>query len=141
MRLRRWALLAAAIGVVAIIFAVVAAGFGVQSGRNANVAKTRQAEAEQQTRRARAGELAASSLNEWAKTPPDPSLALLLAREAISATRSQDGYVLPNAAMVLDTSLRNAPPWRMNLPRRRHSGAGHIGAVYSAVLARTASWW
>ena len=94
------------------------------------MAETRQAEAEQQTRRARAGELAASSLNEWAKTAPDPSLALLLAREAISATRSQDGYVLPNAAMALDTSLRNAPPWRMNLPR-----PGHTGPVSSAVFS------
>ncbi len=143
-RLRQRARIAIGVGAVAIVFAIIAGWFGVQSGRNANLAETRQAEAqsnadlaatraiealdsanlaatreaeaiasqkqaEKQARRAKAGELAASSLNEWAKAAPDPSRALLLAIEAINVTRGQDGYVLANAAMALDSGIPQCP--------------------------------
>jgi WD40 repeat protein len=135
--LRRRAILAAGIGAAAIILAVFAGWFSIQSGRNANLAAMREAEAkanqttaEKQLRRARAGELAASALAEWTKAVPDPSLALLLAREAIEATRGQDHYVVANAARALDNGVRNAPPWQMNLPRHRHASS-----VFSAAFS------
>lgn len=71
--------------------------------------------AERATRRVKADELAASALLESGKQVPDPSLALILAREAVNITRSKDGYVTLNAGHALDEAVRTAPPWLRTL--------------------------
>lgn len=73
-------------------------------------------EAKAAARRARAGELAAKAQVEMAKQVPDPSIALLLAREAVNTTWTSDGYVQEDTSMALLRALETAPPWIMNLP-------------------------
>ena len=90
---------------------------------SAQEAREKQAQAEFQGRRSRAGEMAARAQNAVALYPNDPSLALLLAREAILTTWQQDGYVTPDAAQAAVEAVQSAPPWLMNWPQRRHAGA------------------
>ena len=52
-----------------------------------------------------------------------PMLALMLAQGAVSSTWKTDGYVFPNAETALSDAIAAAPPWRMNLQSRRHSGS------------------
>ena len=142
-RLRRWALLAAAIGVIALIFAAVAAGFGVQSGRNANVAErvkrrhSHQAEAEQQTRRARAGELAASSLNEWAKTRSG-SIPGVVASQRGDQRNSQPGWL---RSAKRGDGLRYQPPQRPPVAHEPAKTSPHMIRSPRRSSARMASWW
>lgn len=76
-------------------------------------------EAQQQARRAKAGELAAAAGREIAQPVFDPSLALLLAMRAVTMTQPSDGAIFVNAVTVLDTVVRQASPWRMTLPADR----------------------
>ena len=89
--------------------------------------------AQYQTRRAQAGELAAGAQVELSKPIYDPSLALLLARQAVLTTWPSDGYVAPSADSALQTAVVSAQRsgWRMNLPRHRHTGRGQVGGLQS----------
>jgi WD40 repeat protein len=89
--------------------------------------------AEREARRAKSSELAASALLELAKPVPDPSLPLILAREAVNMTRSRDGYVVLNAGHALDEAVRKAPPWLRTL-------VGHMGQIKSAVFSSDDQW-
>jgi hypothetical protein len=60
-------------------------------------------------------QLAANAEAELAKPVPDPSLALLLAKEAVAATRFSDGYVTINAYRSLTDAIHQVPPWQMTL--------------------------
>ncbi len=127
-RLRQRALIAVALAVIAVLAGIAAGGFGILSRQNAH-------RAEENARRASSGELAAEAQLEMAKNVPDPSLYLLLAQEAISATLPLDDYVTHNASRAIVDAIREAPPWVMNLPRQRHEG-GVNSAAYSPDGAR-----
>jgi WD40 repeat protein len=75
-------------------------------------------QAERSTRRARAGELTAHVQLELARPIYDPSLALLLALEAVAATWAHDGYVSPRADAALQDAISRAQVlgWVMTLP-------------------------
>lgn len=122
-RSRRKRLIAAtgAVIIAAIAF-TAAAWFGVDASRQSDNAKAKGIEAEKAARSAQAEGLVGHTRAELAKPIPDYSLALMLAQEAISSTWKIDGYVLPNAERVLSDTIAAAPPWRMNLPPRRHDG-------------------
>jgi len=109
----------------ALLFAIVAA---IGAGAFYKGARDAQTQAERDARRAKAGELATSALLELGKPVPDPSLALILAREAVTMTHSRDGYVVLNAGHALDEVVRQAPPWL-------HTLAGHTAWVASAVFS------
>lgn len=111
-----------AVAIAAIAFAA-AAWFGVDASRQRNVAVANAGEAEKAARRAQAEGLVGHTRAELAKPIPDYSLALMLAQEAVSSTWETDGYVLPNAETALSDAIAAAPPWRMNLPSRRHSNS------------------
>jgi WD40 repeat protein len=51
---------------------------------------------------------------------PDPSLALILARDSALMYRDQDGDVLDNSRNTLIAAVTSAPQWKLNLPRSRH---------------------
>jgi WD40 repeat protein len=93
-------------------------------------AERQQIAAQQNARRAKAGELAAAAQLEMAKPVPDPSISLLLAREAVSATWPVDGYVTDNASRAIVDAIQKAPPWVMNLPHDWYVGP-IISAAYS----------
>jgi WD40 repeat protein len=95
--------IAASIGLIVAIMALIFAGI-------------RTLDAEFQTRRVKASELAAEAQIEMAKAIPDPVLSLLLAKEAISATLTDDGYVLEKASKALLDAIEAAPPWVMDWP-------------------------
>ena len=67
--------------------------------------RTREGQGAARTRRAQAGELAAGAQVERAKPIYDPSLALLLARQAILTTWPADGYVAPSADSALQAAV------------------------------------
>ena len=147
-RLRRRAFLLAAIGVVAVLLAVTAGWFSVQSNRNealakenegkaqaaqavaesnASLAETREAEAqsertkaEAQARLAQSSELAAAALN---NLTTDPELSLLLADQAIEVT-----YTV-QAENALHQALQAS---RLLLTLRDHTGAVNAVAVSPA---------
>ena len=113
----------------------------------AEQAQIAQAKAEQAARRAHAGEMAANVQVELVKAVPDPSLALLLAIQAVTTTATADGGVLlPNAVRALDAAVRAAPPWRMTLSGHARGaravafspGSDHI---VSASWDQTATIW
>ena len=97
---------------------------------NAQEARTAKATAEKEARRARAGELAASAQLELAKPVYDPSLALLLASEAVNTTLESDGYVAANADNALQAGVEKAAAlgWRRTL-------RGHTDYVNSAAFS------
>jgi WD40 repeat protein len=87
-------------------------------------------EAQRQSRQSRAEQLAASTNAVIAdEIEPSGSLALLLAREAVLATEP-DGYTLINAEAALRNAIEAAPPWRLTLPRHRHT-APILAIAYS----------
>jgi hypothetical protein len=51
---------------------------------------------------------------------PDPSLALILARDSALMYMDQDGDVLDNSRNTLIAAVTSAPQWKLNLPRSRH---------------------
>lgn len=146
---RRIRALAVAAAIIAAL-AIIAAVFGITGQRQAQKAEataviakatavaekdradTQAKEAERTARRAQAGELAANAHVELAKSSFDPSLALLLARQAVLTTWPGDGYVAPFADTALQASIEHAQRlgWVMNLSRRRHSGPVN-SAAYS----------
>lgn len=71
-------------------------------------ARLRQAEAERQARSSQAGELAARGQIELGNPFYDPSLALLLARQAVLTTWPTDGYVVPAADSALQAAIDRA---------------------------------
>ena len=92
-------------------------------------ARDKQAQAERTARRARAGELAAYAQTELISPLPDISLALLLARIAVSTTLVTDGYSTPGASSSLVTAIDRAQYWRQTLPRHRHLATINTGAL------------
>ena len=104
----------------------------------AQYAHQAQSAAEQAARRAQAGEMAANVQVELVKPVPDPSLALLLALQAVTITAA-DVAVLPRALWALDAAVRAAPPWRRTL-------GGHAKGVRAVAFSPdserivTASW-
>ena len=109
--------------------AQTAATAEAEQRQSAEAAKIR---AEYQARRAKAGELAASAQLELARPAYDPSLALLLASEAVNTTWKTDGYVAPAADLALGDAVAQiqALGWRMNLLPH-----GDTGPVYSAAFS------
>jgi WD40 repeat protein len=85
-------------------------------------AEARRSEAEQTARRAQAGQLAAASQSAVVDFPNDPSLALLLAIRAVEVTQGADHYITGYADYALRNAVAFAPPYRLTLPRYRHSG-------------------
>ncbi len=79
-------------------------------------AEAAQMETERLKRYVLASDLAAKAKREIEKAVPDPSLALLLAQEAITVTWQEDGYVHPDALRGIVDVVAKAPPLRMNLP-------------------------
>ena len=71
-------------------------------------------------RRALARDLAKGSADAIGEGNHD--LALLLAEEAVNSTLAEDSYVHENAFEAMVASIKEAPPWLMNLPRQRHNG-------------------
>ena len=132
-RLRRRNRVLGAALVLAAVVAVVAGVLFVRA-RTAelNESKARQS-AEWQTRRARAGELAASAQVELSKPVYDPSLALLLAREAVKTTWLADDYVIPSADNTLYESVTTAKAfgWQMTLPTAPAQWWDHVGGLQS----------
>lgn len=87
------------------------------------IAVQAQATAEAAAQRAKAGELAGQALAELDLDANGPkALALVLARESVLTTWQNDGTVTDAAMFALNKSVREASPWLMNLPRRRHTG-------------------
>ena len=94
-------------------------------------ADERAAEAERQTRRATADNIAvqAQVLVQREKNAGDQ--ALILARNAVLATLTTDGYVTVNADAALRTAI-NSVAWRMTIPSANER---HYGAVHSATFS------
>jgi len=86
-----------------------------------------QAEAEREARRARAGELAVHT-QAVLDRGGDPSLALMLAREAVLITWQADGYVTVDADAALRDAVDTAPPWLLTLK-------GHTRSVNRAIFS------
>lgn len=145
--LRRRAVWLTGVGLVAVLLAMAAGGFGWQSSQNAEQAilaeqtaearrqqaETAQAEAvaaQQETareaRRARASQLAAQA-RLVLENDEDPSgtLPLLLAREAILTTLTEDGYFTPEA----DAALRQVVD---SVPVLLQTFSGHTDRVVTA---------
>ena len=96
-----------------------------------NVARQKQNEAEREARHAQAGELAVHAQNAIANNRDDPSLALLLAIDAVEVTwRAPEKSVTVNAYKVLIDAVDKAPPYVMTLPRHRHTDSV-TSAAYS----------
>jgi hypothetical protein len=113
--------------------AIAAADARATAQAHAEAAATQEAvarkDAERQARRARAGELTIYARDAIAGDKNDPSLALLLAHQAVETTWKEDGYVLVNADSALRDAIDAAPPYRMTLPRYRHGGTVQSAAV------------
>ena len=99
---------------MALILSLVALGVAVRF-----LVSTRETSArvEYQSRRTKADDLAAAARLELSKSIYDPSLALLLAEEAISTTWETDGYVTISADVALREAVATVEPlgWYMNL--------------------------
>ena len=95
-------------------------------------AETERARAERSAANARAGELVAQVQLLLGQEIYDPSLAHLLAGEAVQTTLAPYGDVLPETERALQDVIWRAQAigWRMTLPRAYHSGE-----VYSAVFS------
>ena len=117
--LRRRLILVAAIGIIAIIVAVVAFRFARLSVINKGIAIN-------ERQQARAGELAANAQVELAHTTPDHSLALLLATESSKIRPADDKLeVFPASFRALAESVAAAPAYTRTLPPHLHAGAIH----------------
>ncbi len=148
--LRKRAVWLAGVGLVALLLAVAAGMFGVQSQQNADQAIQAQqnaeaekqqaeaaqveseiarTEAEHETRRARASQLATQA-QIVLESDEDPSgtLALLLAREAVLTTLTKDGYFTPEA----DVALRQVVD---RVPVLLRTFSGHTSHVEAAVFS------
>ena len=122
-RIRMLALFAAAVALVAVIAAI----FAIMSGQQAMVEKER---AEAQSRRARAGELAAHAQAALdANVDPSGGLPLILASEAVLTTWQIDRTITVNADAALREAIDAAPRF-VTLPRHRHTGTV-LSARYS----------
>ncbi|QLQ06722.1 MAG: hypothetical protein HZY76_12175 [Anaerolineae bacterium] len=87
------------------------------------VAKQRE-KAQLEAQRARSNELAANAQVELAQTPPDHSLALLLATESSKIRQADsESAVFPASFRALVESVVAAPDYRLSLPPHLHSGA------------------
>lgn len=95
-------------------------------------AETARDEAQQQARRAKAGELAAAAGREIAQPVFDPSLALLLAMQAVTMTQPSDGPTFVNAVTALDEVVRQSPPWQITLPADRVAFSPAGGLIATA---------
>jgi WD40 repeat protein len=96
-----------------LVFAIL---FFAQGARDANRRE------QQQRVLAEAAILAGGALEELYQPIPDPSKALIMAREAVSVTwRGENGFVTPLANKALVDSSAMAPPWVLSLPRQRHT--------------------
>lgn len=83
-------------------------------------------EADYQTRVARAEQLSSSALAILeSESQQDPSLALMLARDAISVSLSADESPTSNAESALQRVIDQVSPWIATLPQDRHEGAIH----------------
>ena len=81
-------------------------------------ARLKQAEAQREARRSKAGELAVQAQNAMTNNREDPSLALLLAIQAGEVTwRTPEHIVVANAYKALWDAIE---PWRMTLVRLRN---------------------
>lgn len=86
-------------------------------------ARQKQAEAEREARRAQAGEMAVYAQTAIIDYKHDPSLALLLAKQAVETTwLAPEHMAIANASKALLVALDAAPPYIMTLPRHRHTG-------------------
>ena len=99
---------------------------------NERIALEKQEQAEREAHRAKSGELAVHAQNAIANNRDDPSLALLLAIQAVETTwNAPEHIVTVNADAALRAALDVAPPYRMTLPRHRHSDS-IFSAAYSS---------
>jgi WD40 repeat protein len=102
---------------------------------NEQIAKNKQAEAIEQGRIGRhalAQQLAAQTQDALVNRKSDPSLALILARQATLVTWQEpsDHYVTVDAERALAAAIDAAPPYLMTLPRH-----GHADSVLSAAYS------
>jgi WD40 repeat protein len=93
-------------------------------------AETAQMETERLKRYVLASDLAAKAKSEIEEVVPDPSLALLLAQEAIAVTWRQDGYIHPDALRGIVDVVAEAPSLRMSLP-----GEGRDNSITSVAVS------
>ncbi len=152
-RARFWQRVVSITGLVMIILSAVTVFALVQrseANTQRDTAQRKQAEAEHETRRAQAGELAAGVQVELSQPIFDPSLALLLARQAVLTTWPMDGYVADNSdsALKAATERAEASSWRMTLPRHHHVGDINTAAfspdgkqIVTAGVDQTARIW
>lgn len=103
-RIRVLAVVAGAVAIVALVAALAA----ILAFRDA---RQKEAEAQRQTRRAQAGELATQAVTAIQNGPGSSDLALLLARQAVTTTYELDGYVTDQALDALAEAMANASPW------------------------------
>ena len=113
--LRRRLTLAVIIGGIAIMLGVIAFWFAVQSRNN-------EERAQYETRRARAGELAVESV-QVTRDGTDPSLALMLAEEAVKLALSHGEQPPQQAVDALQQAVDAAPVLQAIAPQDRHQGA------------------
>jgi WD40 repeat protein/DNA-binding SARP family transcriptional activator len=90
------------VGTVAVILALLAGMFGLQSNQNATTAKAERQRAEQETRFAHAREWAVAALN---NLNVDPERSILLALQAVNETYATDQLVLPEAESALHQAV------------------------------------
>ena len=114
-KLRRRLTLAVIIGGIAIMLGVIAFWFAVQSRNN-------EERAQYGTQRARAGELAVESV-QVTRDGTDPSLALMLAEEAVKLALSHGEQPPQQAVDALQQAVDAAPVLQAIAPQDRHQGA------------------
>ncbi|MCB9101985.1 MAG: protein kinase [Anaerolineales bacterium] len=141
--LRQRAVWLAGVGLAAVLLAAAAGLFGMQSSRNAaqallaeetaearrRQAETAQAEAvtaqqatEREARRARASQLATQAqLVLENSEDPSGTLPLLLAREAVLTTLTEDGYYTPEADAALRQVVETVPVWLKTFTGHTHN--------------------
>lgn len=141
--LRKRAVWLTGVGMVAVLLAVAAGLFGIQSSQNAAQALlaeesaearrreaetaraeavTAQQETEREARRARASQLATQA-QLVLENGEDPSgtLPLLLAREAVLTTLTEDGYFTPEADAALRQVVDTVPVWLKTFSGHTHN--------------------
>jgi len=128
--------IAIVVGVVAILLAVLAGWFGVESGRNADIAAAREAEAAQEKdnaiaaqetaeaneRRAIAETLVVQAQNRIQKLGHVDDVATILARDAVEVTNVGENPYTTASALQLFREIKKERAPVLQLPRHRHSG-------------------